>query len=239
LNPRQRRGVMLMVAAALAAIVLFFVAVNYVGGVNSQVAPKTTVYRATSEIAAYSVIKEDQLEAVEVPKRWTSPEAAEGIDDLVGRRVSYNIAEGTYLGNDMLLPVSALNENEREIALTVDSKTGIAGRVRSGDFVDVYAVFDGESGGSSQVLVRNVRVVSVSGSESRSETTNRDEITQREVTPVTLALEPDDALAVTYADAFALTVRLVGLPPDIGEEDRSREPSKLDGSDLGLPGGGS
>jgi len=227
-----------MITAALAAIVLFFVAVNYVGGVNSQVAPKTTVYRATGEIAAYSIVKADQLEAVQVPERWTSPQAVDDIDDLVGRRVSYNVAEGTYLGKDMLLPPSSLNENEREIALTVDSKTGIAGRVRSGDFVDVYAVFDSEAGGSSQVLVRNARVVSVSGSESRTQTTSRDEREQREVTPVTLALVPEDALAVTYADAFATTVRLVGLPPDITDENRSGEPNKLDGPDLGLPAGG-
>jgi pilus assembly protein CpaB len=138
----------------------------------------------------------------------------------------------------MLLPPSSLNRDEREIALTVDAKTGIAGRVRSGDFVDVYAVFGEDAQrGASRVLVRGVRVVSVRGVETRRETSSRDELEQQQVIPVTLALKPTAALAVTYADAFAKTVRLVGLPPEANAQNRSSERSSVDADDLSLPGG--
>ena len=41
------------------------------------------------------------------------------------------------------------------------------------------------------------------GVETRSETNSREELEQKQVVPVTLALKPKDALAVTYADSFA------------------------------------
>lgn len=238
MNPRQRRGVIFMLLAALTALVLFFVSVNYVGSVNAKISPTTTVYRTTAKIAAFAVITENELLAVQVPKKWTNTQAATDIEALVGRRVAFTIGQGTFVGNDMLLPPSSLNADEREIALTVDAKTGIAGRIQSGDFVDVYAVFgDSPENGASKVLVRQVRVVSVRGVVTRSETSARDELSQQQVIPVTLALTATDALTVTFADAFATSVRLVGLPPDSSGRNRSGEPSQIDAGDLNLPGG--
>ena len=63
------------------------------------------------------------------------------------------------------------------------------------------------------MLVEDVRVVSVRGSQVL---VDEDSATgQASVVPVTLALEPNDALAVTYASAFADEVRLVGLPAGV------------------------
>ena len=238
MNPRQRRGVIFMLLAGLTALGLFVVAVNYVSSVNSKVSPETTVYKAARPIEAYAVIRKSDLTPVSVPERWISPQAIKDENSVVGRRVSFNLSEGTYLGTDMLLPPSALQENEREIALTVDAKTGIAGRVRTGDKVDVYAVFgDSVGNGTSKVLVRAVRVVSVRGVETRTKQTSDSRLDETQVIPVTLALSPTAALAVTYADAFATSVRLVGLAPEVGSGDRARERTQVDGNDLGLRAG--
>lgn len=227
-----------MLLAGLAAVVLFFVAVNYVSSVNAKVSPTTTIYRTSGEIPAYSVIEEGDLEAVEVPEKWTAPQATTQISTVVGRRAAFNVAPGTYVGDDMLLPPSSLNANEREIALTVDAKTGIAGRVRSGDFVDVYAVFGEDAGtGTSRVLVRGIRVVSVRGVETRSEATSDDQLEEKQVIPVTLALKPEDALSVTYADAFATDLRLVGLPPEATGTNREDERDEVNAGDLDIPQG--
>jgi pilus assembly protein CpaB len=237
-NPRQRRGVIFMLLAGVTALVLFIVAVNYVGSVNSKVSPETTVYKASRPIEAYAVISKSDLTPVKVPERWISPQAIKDENSVVGRRVSFNLSEGTYLGTDMLLPPSALQKDEREIALTVDAKTGIAGRVRTGDRVDVYAVFgDDVANGTSKVLVRGVRVVSVRGVETRTKQTSDSRLDETQVIPVTLALNPTASLSVTYADAFATSVRLVGLAPDVGERNRSSERSQVDGKDLGLKAG--
>ncbi len=222
-----------MMLAGICAIALFFISISWVGSVNAKVSPLVKTYQAKSEIPAYSVIEEDDIEAVEIPKRWASTSATTDIESLIGERVAFNVGEGTYLSDDMLLPRSSLNEDEREIALTVDAKTGIAGRVQTGDFVDVYAVFTNEDGnnGTSQVLVRNVRVVSVRGIETETAKSG-DSFAEEQIVPVTLALQPKAALAVTYADAFAASVRLVGLPPGVSSKNRSGEPELVRRGDL-------
>ena len=81
----------------------------------------------------------------------------------------------------------------------------------------------------SRILVENVRVVSVAG---QLQVTSPDEKTIQNVIPVTLALQPGAALAVTYANSFAAEVRLVGLPPGVAQ-DRSRERKTFDARQLG------
>ncbi len=49
---------------------------------------------------------------------------------------------------------------------------------------------------------------------------------------MTLALEPYDSLAVTFANAFAQEIRLVALPTDVGT-DRSEDTDSFDAGNLG------
>ena len=231
MNPRQRRGVLFILLAVVLAVVVFFVIASYVGNVASQVGAMRTVYRVAEDTPAFTTLEESALVADEVPARWLSESADVTLDDLVGRKVVANLQSGTMVTADLLVPPSDLSDTEREIAIQVDQVTGVADRVRPGDRVDIYAVFADVPGLAKQVrvLVRDVRVVSVRGSQvvldeaSASGTQN--------VIPVTLALEPNDALAVTYAAAFAQEVRLVGLPA--GLSDRTDEQDDFDAENLG------
>jgi pilus assembly protein CpaB len=109
--------------------------------------------------------------------------------------------------------------------------TGLAGRIRPGDQVDVYVVFAEVPGLPKQarILVQNVRVVSVAG---QQQVQSPDRESLQNVIPVTLALRPDAALSVTYASSFAQQVRLVGLPPGVAQ-DRSKEKKTFDARQLG------
>lgn len=227
MNPRQRTGILMMIGAAVLAIVLFFVISNYVSGVNSKVAPVVTAYAVTEGVDAYAVIGAEDVEEVELPRRYLPDAAVTQLEDIIGRRAAFNIAAGTYVGSDMLRPNSSLGDNEREVALTVDATTGIAGRVAPGDFVDVIAVFQGVDDGpaSSQAVARSVRIVSVGGVEVRTEQPSRNELQERSVIPVTLALTPDQTYAVALADATAISVRLIGLPDGIETGNRGGEPT--------------
>jgi pilus assembly protein CpaB len=173
---------------------------------------------------------------VEIPERYVTAQTLREGSELAGQRVGFTVAKGTFIGADMLLPPSELNADEREIAIEVDAVTGIAGRIASGDYVDIYAVFADPEGhtGNSQVLVQNVRVVSVGGRQTRSKETAEGALREADVLPVTVALEPEDALKVTYADSFATAVRLVGLPPGITTADRTGELDSVDSSSLGI-----
>ena len=232
MNPRQRRGVLFILLSAALAVAVFFVVATYVGNVQSQVGSVVTVYRAADDLPAYAVLDESSITSDEVPARWLSDTARVTADDLVGRRIGFNVAQGTLLSAAMLVPASDLSPTEREIAIQVNQITGVADRVRPGDFVDIYAVFADVPGLPKQVrvLVKNVRVVSVRGSQVRFD--EESATGGQAVVPVTLALEPNDALAVTYAAAFAQEVRLVGLPTGTGE-DRTGEQDDFDAEDLG------
>jgi len=231
-NPRQRRGVLFILLSVVIAVVVFFLVASYVGNVSSKVGSVVTVYRAADDLPAFTTLDESSIVADEVPERWLSTSARVTQGDLLGRKVGVNLEEGTMITTDVLVPPSDLSPTEREIAINVDEVTGIADRIVPGDHVDIYAVFADVPGLPKQVrvLVEDVRVVSVRGSQVL---VDEDSATgQASVVPVTLALEPNDALAVTYASAFADEVRLVGLPAGSGE-DRTGEEDEFDATQLG------
>lgn len=232
MNPRQRRGVLLMILSGVAALAVFIGLSAYVSNVNSQVGSKVTVFRATGNIAAYTDLSDAPLQAETVPKRWVQSTAVESRAQLNGRKVGFNVTKGTVITSDMLVAPSDLSPTEREIAINVNAATGVAGRVQPGDFVDIYAVFSDVAGLPKEVrvLVRDVRVVSVGGQQTvTTDDTTREE---KDVVPVSLALEPNDALAVTYASAFAEEVRLVKLPTG-STQDRNNDQTEYDANQLG------
>jgi pilus assembly protein CpaB len=217
MNPRQRRGILFMLLAAVIGVGVFLSVTTYVARVESQVGSLTTVFRASGAIDPYTPLSAQNLEPVEVPARWTSPTARLELRQLEGRRIGFRVEPGTMITSDMLLAPSSLRPNEREIAINVNAVTGIAGRIRPGDSVDIYAVFSDVPGVPKQVrvLVRNVRVVSIGGKQTVQQSGDTG-IREASVVPVTLALQQPEALAVTYANSFAAEVRLVGLPTDVG-----------------------
>lgn len=233
MNPRQRRGVLLMALSAVVALAVFGFISRYVADVNSQVGERVTVYRAAEALQAYTTLTEGDLQAVEMPRRWASSSASVVAADLVGRKVGVALEPGTLLTRDVLVPASDLSPAEREIAVNVDAVTGVAGRVAPGDLVDIYAVFADVPGLTQQVriLVRNARIVSVGGQQTVERKVDVD-VREQEVLAVTLALEPDDTLAVSYASAFAQEVRLVRLPSG-NTERRTDENDLYDAGDLG------
>ncbi|HRL47778.1 MAG TPA: Flp pilus assembly protein CpaB [Propioniciclava sp.] len=233
MNPRQRRGLLFMAVALLVALGTFVAVSTFVANVNSQVGQRVTVYQARQPIDPYTPLSADVLEPVEVPRRWVSESSIVGLSELTGRRISFRVNAGTTISSDMLIPNSSLSSTERELAINVDPVTGVAGRVRPGDRVDVYAVFGDVPGLPKQVriLQRNVRIVSIAGQQTVTQQ-NSDGTRESEVIPVTLAVEPEAALSITYASAFAQEVRLVALPSDVGVN-RTNESDTFDASKLG------
>lgn len=233
MNPRQRRGLTFILVAILVSVGTFLAVTSYTASVSSQVGSRVTVYRATQPIEAYTELSVTNLEPVEIPQRWVSKTSILSMKDVQGRRIGFRLTAGTILTSDMLIPPSDLSPTEREIAINVNSVTGVAGRVRPGDRVDIYAVFADVPGlpKGVRVLARNIRVVSIAGQETVTKQ-GQNGVSQQSVVPVTLALESLGALSVTYAASFAQEVRLVALPLDVGTN-RSKDKETFDAGNLG------
>ena len=52
-----------------------------------------------------------------MPRRWTAPTAITSLRELEGRRVSFQLATGTIITSDMLIPSTDLDPTESEIAI--------------------------------------------------------------------------------------------------------------------------
>ena len=92
----------------------------------------------------------------------------------------------------------------------VDAETGVAGRISTGDYVDIIATVTNESTGeqTAEVIVQNVLIVDVGVQTTVQEEDESGAFAQSQQIPVTFALSTDDSLKVAYAESFAVKLRL-------------------------------
>ncbi len=213
MNPRQRRGLVLVVLTSIAAVAVFLGILTYVDDVGSRVGPSVQVLRLTRDVGAYETVTEDMLATVEVPERWVSGSTLLGDDegDVVGKVASSTFEAGTTVQRGMMVDPPALEPGYREIAVMVDAETGVAGKVGPGDRVDIIATVGGTDTdpASSRVWVSNAQVIDVGVARAVDD---EDEQglgfdTGRGV-PVTFALTTNDALKVAFVESFSVKLRL-------------------------------
>jgi pilus assembly protein CpaB len=213
MNPRQRRGVLLVVLAGLGAIGVFLALSAYVSDVRSEVDPKVEILRLTEAVRPDQPVRAEMVELVEVPERYAPSSALVDPDATLGTVSTAQLPEGTYLQEGMLEPDPAGGTDEREISILVNAETGVAGRISPGDLVDIVATFGGSEAAeaASRFQVERARIVAVGLPERVQEEAAGGTLQTAEVVPVTFALSPKEALEVAYAESFAQDVRLALL----------------------------
>lgn len=254
MNPKQRRGAITLIIAAVGAIAVFLGVVAYVGSVSAEVGPRVTVYRAATDIGTFqSVSPEADVEAVELPQKYVTDQMVTSLDQLAGQKARSAISEGAIVQTDSLTPVSALEDGEREVTINFDSAQGINGRVQPGDVVDVVAAFarerDDQSGGTEYrradipynvagMLVSDAEVIAVGQPTVLDELGTGQAAGQAavegvaEVVAVTFAVPVDDATRLSYGEAFAVSMRLMRsgnneTGSQVTDDDRSFEDPDL------------
>lgn len=212
MNPRQRRGVLLLVLAAVGAIGVFVAVSSYVASVREQVTPTTVALRLERDVPAQANITRDSYQQVEIPRRWAPRGALLQESDLAGQVAAAELTRGAFLQSGMVEPEPQLAPGQRELAILVDAETGVAGKIGPGSIVDINATF-GATGSrqvpESQIVVNNARVIEVG--QPRVEGGDPREGRQadpKQVVPITFALSVRDTLILTYAESFAQEVRL-------------------------------
>jgi pilus assembly protein CpaB len=208
-NPRQRRGVLLLGISILGAVAVFFLVSGYVADVEAQVGPTRTAYRLTRDVPVHTSFTESMVEETAIPERYIPPSAITSRAELLGLVAAGDLTEGSLAQAGMFRPPPEVEPGQREIAILVDAETGVAGRVRPGDLVDIYATFEGDEArpSRSEVIVTNARIVAV-GTPSEQPSGEGDGFTTDTVVPVTFALSTQESLVLTYAESFAVHVRL-------------------------------
>lgn len=229
MNSRQRRGVILLIVSVLCALAAFAGVLALIRDVESKVGPEKTAYELKDDVPAYRSLSGDQFVKVSVPERWLPRTAVTDLDEVRGKVATNKLRKGSLLQADMMSERPELESGEQEIAIMIDSETGVAGKINPGSRVNIFATFEGEQQASgkgrspnqSKVIVSDAKVIDVGKLTPFKEDDNQDQRTrqrEQEGVPITFALSAADAQRVAYAESFAEHVRLALVAPGDGTE---------------------
>ncbi|MFI9236323.1 Flp pilus assembly protein CpaB [Streptomyces sp. NPDC053079] len=223
MNSRQRRGVVLLLLSVLCAVGAFAGVFSVIHDAESKVGPETTAYRLKSDVPAYQDLERETgaFEKISMPRRWLPATAVTDLSAVRGKIAVTPLRKGSLLQKDMIVARPALAAGKQEIAIMIDAATGVAGKIRPGSTVNIYATFDAKEQGAkpvSKVIVSGAQVIDVGklapfkrdGEGRGSGTTTRQ---AGEAVPITFALDTKDAQRVAYAESFASHVRLALVAP--------------------------
>lgn len=217
MNPRQRRGVLLIVLALLGLVGVFALVSSYVADVRSEVGPKIQLLTFARDVRAQQPFGDDDLRRTSIPERYVPPNALRDSGALAGLVAAADYPQGSIVQRGMAEAAPALSPGEREIAILVDAETGVAGKIGPDATVDIVATFAGDDQGSpprAQVLVPGARIIAVGQLRQRGgQGDGAVSSDPTQVVPVTFALSVRQLLKVTAAESFAQEVRLALLRP--------------------------
>jgi pilus assembly protein CpaB len=221
MNPRQRRGLLLLVLSGLGLLAVFVLVASYVSDVRTEVDPKIKLLALQKPVKAYQSIPDDAVTEITMPRRWAPRTALRDRGQLVGFVAGTDLQRDSLLQKDMLIAPPDLGPGQREVAILVDAETGVAGKIGPDSVVDIVGTFAGDTergiSPRSTVVVPAARIIDVGQTQLKGgRGVQQAEADPQEVVPVTFALTPKQQLAVTHAESFAQEVRLaLRRPGDI------------------------
>ena len=163
MNPRQRRGVLLILVTILGAVVTFVAVFSYVQSVSSQVGPMTTVLKLSQQVTELKEITAEDVVTEQVPKRWVPDDAVHDIKDVQGKVTAATYSKGAVLQSSMLQDPPQLTEGYREVSIMIDAETGVAGKVTPGSRVDIVATFEDPNSKAqkAEIIIENALITEV------------------------------------------------------------------------------
>ena len=211
MNPRQRRGVLLILVTVLGAVVTFVAMFSYVQSISSQVGPMTTVLKLSQQVTELKEVTAADVVTEQVPKRWVPEDAIHDVNDLKGKVAAATLNKGAVLQTSMLQDPPQLTEGYREVTIMVDAETGVAGKITSGSRVDVVSTLQdpNDKQQTAQVIIQNALITDVGVATQVEDESASGDFTKSEAVPVTFALTPDESLKLAYAESFSKKVRLL------------------------------
>ena len=212
MNPRQRRGVLLILVTVLGAVVTFVAMFSYVQSISSQVGPMTTVLKLSQQVTELKEITAADVVTEQVPKRWVPEDAIHDVNDLKGKVAAATLNKGAVLQTSMLQDPPQLTEGYREVSIMIDAETGVAGKVTPGSRVDVVSTVEDPNtkAQKAQIIIQNALITEVGVTtkvQDKDENGNFSE--EKDSVPVTFSLTPEQSLKLAYAESFSKKVRLL------------------------------
>lgn len=225
MNPRQRRGVVLLLVSVVGAVGVFSAVSRYTASVAEQLGPTRPVLTLARDLPAYERLRESDVTVVEVPVMFTTENQLARWDQVAGRVPVTLLAAGSRLQQDVLVEVPRAKAGEREVTVNVGVEASIAAVLTPEDRVDIVAAYapGGKQKPYAQITVSGARVLRVKPlvegpKSSRDEELPEGSLAGDTTLAVTFALPPDAVGKVVLAQTVAKTLRLAlqpkGVPPN-------------------------
>lgn len=222
MNPRQRRAILLIGLSALGLLGVFALVAGYVSDVRADVDPKVSVLALSTTVKPYTTLTDNMVKEVEMPAKWAPRTALRDRSAYSGLVATTALTADSILQEGMLAAPPELEAGQREVAILVDAKTGVAGKIGPGSIVDIIATYpasEDEGGGRvlarSRIVVPGARVVEVGQpQQQQSREVRQAQQDPQQTVPITFAISVRDQLKVTYAESLAQEVRLALQRPD-------------------------
>jgi pilus assembly protein CpaB len=144
MNPRQRRGILLLTLAALGLLAVFVLVAQYVAEVRREVDPKVRLLALAKPAERDKAITDDMVKTIEMPEQWAPAAALRDPARLIAQVATADLPEDAILQEGMIGPPPELASGQREIAILVDAETGVAGKLGPGAIVDIVATYSGD-----------------------------------------------------------------------------------------------
>ncbi len=170
-----------------------------------QEARLVNVVIAVGDIPAHSVLRQEQLKLVQLPREIVSVEAITELQAAVGKTTKSDIFSGDMLTEKRLLLddkaaglVGCIPPDKRAISIAITDTTGVCGFARPGDYVDVMLISDKlyKNAVSGELVLQNVQLL---GLNKKSEA-GKSESTEA-LANATLAVAPEEALRLAAAQS--------------------------------------
>lgn len=216
MNRSRRRGIAFtVIAMALAGITGCFV-FGYIQELERRVGDTVDVVAAGQDIPARTLITPEMLAMETIPQRYFLESYILNPSDIIGWVTLVDVHEGNYLLREMVDQNAGLGPGERAVSIAVNQVTSVGGNVRPGNRVDVTVSYEDEaSNGVTVMLLQDVEVLAVSsllppvgeGGLGPTRFLPSGELVSDAT--VTFALNPQQAMQLTYMSNFAKEVRLM------------------------------
>lgn len=231
----------LAILAALGAAGLIF-------GILSQMLATTTYYVLNTDVPARSQITPDMLTEVSA-SQGTQPRNALGLEDVyfeeVYAKVELNTGDVISASNTgSLVPLQqGIPEDFVVASFVADPNVAVAGKIGTGNYIDIIATTDGPNGKTSKAVMRHVLVMDAQTSASdyvasedvtEGEDVNaQDELRSGLPFLYTVALSEDDAvkLANISGDSLFVTLSSVKADEDFEARDIKTDSGSIFGDD--------
>lgn len=193
------------IIAIMCGFVAAILSYQYIHSVKTRYTPGdlTTVVKARINIAKDTTITAEQIVKVEVPAKFSHPDALRELEDAIGKVAVTDISSGEEILRPNILSDSTkkgrmaynIPEGKRAVSVSVDDVSGVAKYIMVGDKVDIMTTIDIGNGSETVpytvLTLQNIQVLAIGSNKGEGKQTEE---------------KPTLTLAVSVAEAQPLVL---------------------------------